>query len=107
MARGQGEREPAAKRIADKARLLDVQCIHKADQMLQPQVQVVDRTRLALRVSEARQIGRDHAEFLGQHGDGQSPVGIRRHAGAGAMHEDQWRPAARFEVVGLEAGSQD
>src|SRR5690606_10227198 len=85
---GYGETESAAKGIANKMSLFDIQGIHETNHESNPIVEIVFKVFRVLCITKADNVRREHMKLFREHRNQQAPVGITCHPGAGAVNQD-------------------
>ena len=102
---GDAQPDAAAEAVADEVGLLDAEGVHQPDGLVGPGVEAVLHALGPVGVAEPDHVGGDDVEVLGQRRDHQPPVGVRRDARAGAVHEHHGRVGllAVLQVVRADA----
>ena len=93
MLSGDPQCDRATEAVADQARLLDAERIHKADNLIGPRLQAVLDVLRPVRIAETDHVRCDHPELLRKGGNDQTPVGIRSNTRSGAVDQQTvWSP---------------
>ena len=104
---GQRERQPAAEGVADDAARFDPERIEHRDRVVAPVGHLIGRIRRAFGIAEADDVGRYDPEPILQTGEDRPPVGPRGDPRAGAVQQQDRRPAAPVVQVGRDAPGVD